>query len=204
MVETFVKGWTAPPHAIVRVALHLVPHFAARQLWKRCQRSVRGVVRPLLNTTEVIAIFIMRKETTLALTGEFEAAQTDIVAAALHQHRTEFFGNHCIEKRNVLLNQLLLQTDGVGSHHYTFAAFHNAPDGRNQIRKALADARPCFDKQSLSLFKRALHRACHQNLLGAHFKAGQSPRDCPGIREQHVNGECHPNGLRFGSPGRRG
>ena len=162
------------------------------------------MVRPLLHTTEVIAILIMCKEATLALTGEFEAAQADIVAAALHQHGTEFFGNHRIEKRDVLLDQLLLQADGVGGHHHTLPAFHNAPNGRNEIRKALANARPCFDKQALPLFKGALHSAGHQNLLGAHFKAGQSTRDCPGIREQHVNGECHPNGLRFGSPGRRG
>ena len=181
LVEALVERGAAAAHAVVGIALHLVPHLAARQLRQRGQRTVLGVVGPLLHAVQVVAVVVVAEEAALALARELQAPQAHVVAAALHEHRAELLGNHRVEERDVLLDELLLQADGVGGHHHALAALDDPPNGRQEVREALADARARFHEEALPLLEGALHRARHQHLLRADLEARQPPRDGAGV-----------------------
>jgi hypothetical protein len=75
-----------------------------------------------------------------------QAALADVIAAAFYQHRREFFRHHCLQKGNILLDQLLLQGDRMGGHHGGNILLFQMFDERNEIGETFAHAGAGFDQ----------------------------------------------------------
>jgi hypothetical protein len=148
------------------------------------ERTVAGLVGPVLDAVQRVPLLLVGKEPVLPLRGEPEPAQADVVAAALDEHRGELVGNDRVEERQVLLEQLLLQRDRVGADDHPLASLDDAPDRRQQIGEALADAGAGLDEQMLAALHRGLDRRGHLELLRPRLESREPPRDRPGLGKQ--------------------
>jgi hypothetical protein len=61
---------------------------------------------------------------------------------------TELVGNHRIEQRDVLVDQLFLQRDRVRADDHALAVREDALDRRNEVGEALARAGAGLDHQA--------------------------------------------------------
>ena len=78
---------------------------------------------------------------------DVQPPKTDVVGPALDQHGREFLAHHRLEKRDVLVEQLLLKRDRVGRDDDLLLVMDRGQDRRNQIGEALAHARAGLDNQ---------------------------------------------------------
>ena len=77
---------------------------------------------------------------------------------------------------HVLPRELLLQPDGVGGHHDACVVPQREGRGRQQVRHALADARPCLHNEVVAPLERLGHRRQHPLLLDAVLEARRDRR----------------------------
>ena len=202
LVEAAVEGRAATAHAVVGVRLDLVPHARGRHLRQRRERSVPGLVGPVLDPVQGVAFRLVGKESILAFRGQRKATKAGIVAAALHEHCGELVGHHRVQQRQVLLDELLLQADGVCADDHPLALLDHAADRRKQVGEALADTGPGLDEQMLLPFHRRLDRARHLHLLGTNLEAGETSGDRPDLGEKGGAIQRHGGSVAGATPRR--
>src|SRR5688572_21235729 len=98
-----------------------------------------------------MAGFFIGEEAVLTLTGELEAAERNVVAAAFDKNSAELFGYDGVEKRNVFLNELFLQIDSVGGDNDALFVLDDALDGRDEVGEGFAHAGAGFDQEAAAL-----------------------------------------------------
>jgi hypothetical protein len=97
--------------------------------------------------------------------GGVEVLATEIVAAALHEHGMHFgLRQQPLDKRNILLNELGLEVDGMRGDNRHLAA-SRGPEGGDEIPERLADARTGLDEAVSALVEGRLDRPAHLDLL---------------------------------------
>ena len=82
LIEALVIRWTALAHAIVRIALHLLPNRFWPKHWQRRQCSVTRLDRPILHRVQLVALFLIGKESLLTLAGQTQSPQTDVISTS--------------------------------------------------------------------------------------------------------------------------
>jgi len=98
--------------------------------------------------------------------GALDAMQTRVVVATLHDRRAKWFRQNVVQKRNVFVDQLLLEILRAGRDDYARAAATRRRDCGHQISERLAGAGAGFNDQMMFLLKRAQHRLSHFDLAG--------------------------------------
>ena len=182
LIEALVVGRAASTHAIARVAFNMLPHAASRQDRQRRQRSIVGLVRPVLNQIERVLLLFIVANLALLLAGHPQAPQRNVISPALAKHGGELVGDHRLEQRHILLKDLFLQRNGVGAHDHPFAVLEDASNRGYEITEALADAGARLDQKLALGLEVALDRLGHAQLLRARFKRADATRKralCP-------------------------
>src|SRR5262245_22657373 len=112
-VEAIGMLRTLSAEAVRAVALNEVPDGFVRLDWQVRPAAVGRLPRPAADLDELLdRTMCIEKRIRLRL-RDTEAAQAEIVPAALHQYGPEIVRHHRLQERNVLADQLLLQTDRV-------------------------------------------------------------------------------------------
>ena len=120
----------------------------------------------------------------LAPAGDLQATQAKVVRSTFHQHRRELLRQNRLQERQILVDELLLQRDGVRADHHPLVVADDPLDRGQQIRKAFAHAGAGFDQQVGRPVERLGHTAGHGQLLRARLIVRQAPRDQPPGAEQ--------------------
>ena len=106
--------------------------------------AVRGLAGPLGQCGEIGPLFLQKQ--LALLVQSLQLVQTKIVAHSLDQHCTEFTVQHLLQLRNILVDQLFLQIDGVGGDHHPLPVAYRPQDCRNQVGQALSGAGSGLDE----------------------------------------------------------
>ncbi len=191
-------------HAVAAVTGDLLPHGGQRAKGQVRAGTVVGLPRPGLQQPQLPQFVRLVKQRTVAIQSGLQAAAAEIVAPALDQHRGEFAGNDAVEQREVLGQQLLLETDGVGRNHHPPRAVPRRPrariprlvrrdrqDHRDKIGKALPHTGPRLDDQVLLVRQGPRHRLGHPHLLSTLLVAGPAHRNPPLGTQDVVNRQGH-------------
>ncbi len=89
-----------------------------------------------------------------------------------------------LDRWDVLVEELLLQVDGVRRDDDALAILGAVERGRDEVGERLAGSRAGLDQQLLALIERARDRASHLRLLGPGLEALQD------LRHRTVGSEC--------------
>src|SRR5262245_47504058 len=79
--------------------------------------------------------------------GAMEPAGTEVIVPPLEHGVGELDRQYLVEQREILLNKLLLEIDGVGGDHSLLAPRDGEEEGGDEISETLADAGTGFDDQ---------------------------------------------------------
>src|SRR5712692_11088965 len=96
--------------------------------------------------------------------GALDAMQTCVVVTALHGRGAKLLWQNVVKKRNVFVDQLLLQILCARRDDDARAATARRRDRRYQISERLAGAGAGFDDEVMLLLKRAQHRLSYFTL----------------------------------------
>ena len=177
-----------------------IPDRLPGKLRKRRQGTISSGVGPFLDHFEGVTLTVIGEQAPLSFAGEFQSAQRDVVSAPLHQNRGELLGNHRIEKRDVLLDDLFLQADGVRADDDPFAVIDDAADRGQKIAEALAHSGAGLHEKASASSERLRDRRRHVDLLRSGLIALQATSD-RAFRGQDVDGidrhQSHPRPMRF-------
>ena len=88
----------------------------------------------------------------------------------LQESGFEFDGQQFLNKGNILVHELLLESDGVRRYDRFAFGSHRVEDGRNKVGKRFPDTRSGFDDEMTARLERPRHLACHLLLLGPVFE----------------------------------
>ena len=171
LVEALVVGRAAAAHAVAGVALDMLPHAAARQLRQRRERPVGRLVGPVLDEVERVLLLLAVADLRLLLAGDAHAPQRHIVPAALAEDGGELVGDHRLEERHILVEDLLLERDRVRADDDPLAALEDAADRGHEVGEALADAGTRLDEKAPLRLEVRLDRVGHAQLLGPRLEA---------------------------------
>ncbi len=138
LVEAVLEVGTARAQTDVRIALHLVPYLGAGNEAEIGARPVLGRTDPFQQSIE-LGRPLVREEDRCRSGGEMGAANRNVVAAALEQRPLDLVPEKPLRQRQVFGDELLLEVDGVGGEHRSFAVLHGPLGSRNQIGEGL----PC-------------------------------------------------------------
>ena len=195
VVETVVVRGACPPHAIAMVAGHFVPHLATG----RKSRS-ESEPSPVCFDQAPIAgdrrTLLLGEQSRRAAQGILQPPQAEVIAAALGQHRGKLQRDDAGQERDVFIEQLLLEADGVGGDHHPPPRCALGPrpgrieDRRHEVGETLAHPRPRLDHQVPPLLDRLGHRFGHRQLLRAVLVLRQSRGDAS-LRAQDFGGRKH-------------
>ena len=191
LIEALLVGGTPTTHAVVRVALGLVPDRPRRLDRKRGQGTVARLHGPVLELVQRMTLLLVGEEPILPLARQAQSTQAEVVAATLDQHRAELVGGHGAKQRDVLLEDLLLQTDRLRDHHHALATLHDAPDRRDQVREALAHSRAGLHHQTTLALERLLDQLRHLQLLRTELEAGKTTRERTGVAQDGFGVQGH-------------
>ena len=133
--------------AVSILALHGFPHGGKRPKAQVRATSIRGSCRPHPDRGELVGLLHPLEDRILALDRDVEPPQTDVVGPALDQYGREFLPHHRLEKRDVLVEQLLLKRDRVGRDDDLFLVVDRRQNRGNQVGEALPHARAGLDNQ---------------------------------------------------------
>ena len=186
MVKTFVVGGTASTHAIACITFDVLPHAAPWKLRQCRERTVVGVVSPVLHEIERVLLFFVVTDARLFFAGNAQTTQRHVVAATFAQHGGELIRYHRLEQRHVFFEDLFLQRDGVSAHDDTLATLENAANCRDQIGKTLTHARARFDHESSLVGEVRFDSLGHAQLLGPCFKSTHAARERT-LRAQEIS-----------------
>ena len=100
-----------------------------------------------------------------------DLAETDIITPILDQHGFERRGQGTLQKREIFVDELLLQVDGIGRDNYTLFVQHRPEYGWDQIGQTLACSRACFDQSQFGMIEGGPDRLRHAPLLWARLIA---------------------------------
>ena len=131
------------------------------------EAPVGGREGPALQAREVPALGLGRKERGSASAGAFESAEAEIVGAPLDEDGLGFGAEGPRQQRDVLLDELFLEADGVGGDDDPPLFAVSQEHRGNQIGEGLADAGPGLDHQVARGAEGALDGLGHGDLLGA-------------------------------------
>ena len=109
-----------------------------------------------------------------------EPMQAEIVRPALHVGGAKRHAQRCLQRRNVLEVDLLLEVLGPGRDQHPLTI----EDRRHQVRQRLAGAGPGLREQDTAVLERAGHRRRHRALALARLEV------IDGARQHAVIGEC--------------
>ena len=109
------------------------------------------------------------EEFALVVARARQAAQAQVIHAALDQRGAERRAQLALQQRQVLADELFLQGNRVGGHQRPDAVALGVQDQRHQIGQALADAGARLHDQMAVGGQRLGHRAGHVDLLRARF-----------------------------------
>jgi len=105
------------------------------------------------------------------------APQRHVVAAPLAEHGRELVGDHGLEERHILVEDLLLQRDRVRADDHALVVLDDAADRGHEVCEALADARPRLDEEPPARIEVLLDRVRHTELLRPRLKRTNAPRE---------------------------
>ena len=198
-IEAIFVLRTVAPHAIAAVAGDFVPDLIDRLERKIAQRPVRRLLGPRADLAQLLKILVRCEQGAGTGQRRLQASQADVVAAAFDQHRAELARDHAVQQRQILVQQLLLQTYRVRGHDdpadgilvVLRVLFTDRQNRRDQVGKTLAHTRPRFGHQMMPAAQRRPNRLSHLQLLGAVFVVLQAGCD-PAFRAQNRFGsQCH-------------
>ena len=170
--ERFVIMLAVAAHAQIRFAIDLRPHTRAR-----LKRQVD--IAPRLAASGKNANFLQFID--FVFTGEksadfgfLHAARTDVIAGSQTQRELEL-GSHAFhqqlaQKRQIALDQLLLQSFGVRGDEYSFLVSDRPQNQRHKVSVGLSGSGSGFDQQMTFLGRGARHRLRHFELFSSFFK----------------------------------
>ena len=212
IVEAIGVAGALAAHAVGRIAGDFLPHGGQGLVGQVGQRAVAGLARPRLNLAELLVLFLLVEEADRSSQGVFHPPQAEVVVAALDQHGGKLDRHHAPQKRDVLGEQLLLETDGVrGDDHPPgrrflvagLGLFPGGQNGRHEVGEALAHPRSGLDHQVMAIFNSIGHGVGHGQLFVAMFVVGQ-PRGDAARRPEDFGRSEHPLSLTGeGGGGRR-
>ena len=78
-----------------------------------------------------------------------QLVQAEIVTPSLDQDCIEFTIQHLLQQRNILVDQLFLQIDGVSGNHHPLLVADGPENCRNQVGQALSGAGSGLDEGHL-------------------------------------------------------
>ena len=113
-----------------------------------------------------------------------DLATTQIVSPPLHELRLDRQVERGGNEREVLVQDLLLQRDGVRRDDDLLAGFRRPQDRRDEIREGLAGARSRFDEQHTVVAERGFDQLHHSRLCGAYLESGKRPGERSFGREE--------------------
>ena len=97
----------------------------------------------------------------------FEAARAEVIAASFDDHGAHLGFEGVSEVGDVLLDQLVLQGDGVGGDDHAHGVLERPLHGGDEVGKGFARAGAGFHHQVLAFGEGMADRAQHFDLLGA-------------------------------------
>ncbi len=104
------------------------------------------------------------------LQSALQPARTDIILPAFHEGRFELNRQNFLQNRNVFVEQLFLQIDGVRGNDRLLFLLERKKNCRHKIGDRFADAGARFNHKVPFPFERARHRDRHLLLFGPVFK----------------------------------
>jgi hypothetical protein len=163
------------------VAGHFVPDLRHGTPVEIGQRAVVGLLGPIGDLAELLKFLLLGKHAGRALLGVLQPALAQVVPPPFHQNRRELDGHDAAEKGNVLLEKLLLETDGMRRDHDPAPrpvvrlgvglgiglGPGRGEDRRHEVGEALADPGPRLDDQMVPTGDRLGDRLGHGERLGA-------------------------------------
>ena len=119
--------------------------------------------------------------------------QTEVIPAPFDENSVELLWHDLLQKGNVLVQQLLLQADGVrGDDHATFLVGTSREDGGNEISEAFADSCTCFHHEMVFAGNGLGHRVGHGQLLRTRLIVAKLSSDGAVRTKNGSNGHtCH-------------
>ncbi len=90
--------------------------------------------------------------------------KAQVIRPTLHDRRPKRFWQDVLQIRQIFEDELILQVDRVRRHDDPLAVRNREVDRRNQVRHALASARPRLYHQPRPLVERVGDRAKHRDL----------------------------------------
>lgn len=139
-----------------------------------------------------MAFRLVGQQSSLALDRQSKAPLGKVVRSPLHQNRGELIRNQGPKKREILLHQLLLQTDGVRADDDLVASIpEHAGDRGKEIGEALPRSGTRFNEEALTISKRVLDRGRHLQLLWSRFETLESSSDRAVGSEHGTGGKNH-------------
>ena len=172
VVEAIPVARALAAQAVPAVALHQVPHALERLERQVALAPVPRLPGPAADLHELVDRARRVEQRVRLHLRRVEAAEAEVVAAALHQHRAEVERQRLLEERQVLADELFLEADGVRRDDDLQILLRRRHDGRDEVREALADAGAGLDEQFLLVFDGSGDRLGHVELLRARLEAG--------------------------------
>ncbi len=194
------------------------------------QRTVGRRLRPVADLANLLEFLRLVEQAVHPLERILQPPQTEVIPPTLDQHGRKLQRNDAVQKRNVLLQQLLLQTDRMRRNDNPKRPFFLSPfsysrpsplaplpfihllsrrgqNGGNQVGETLAHAGAGLDDQMVPFADRAIDRLGHCQLLGPLLVMREPGGNPPG-RAQDLRGSVHrvkvpeDGGSRKGEGGR--
>ena len=165
LLEKAAATLTAAFHrADVRLAAHLRPDFRVRLDREIAERSVRGGPRPIRDSRQ-LSRFRGGEQLAGLLDRALQPAWAKIILPAFHQRRLEFDRQNFLQDRDVLMEELLLQIDGVGGNDRLLFLRERVENRWCQISDRFSHARARLNDEMPFFLERLRYRYRHQLLL---------------------------------------
>ena len=192
LIEALVMGGTSTAHAVPAVALHVIPYARPLQLRQCRKRAVSGPARPAFDLLERVPFWLVGQKPGLAFDRQPKPSLGEVVRSPLHQNGGELIWHQGSKQREVLLHQLLLQTDGVRADDDFLASVpEHARDRREEIGETLPGSSARFDEQAFPFQQGFLDRRRHLHLLWSRFETLESSSDRAIGSEHGASGKNH-------------
>ena len=133
------------------------------------QRPIRRRPRPIRQPGQV-RLFGGVEKFVRALDRALQAARTKIILPAFHQRRFKLDRKNLFHDRNVLMEELFLEINGVGRDNRLFLLLERKKRCGHQVSERFADAGAGFDDQMTFVFQRLRDRRRHLLLFRAIFE----------------------------------
>src|SRR5262249_55448003 len=112
-IETLLIVRAFPAQAIATVAFHKVPNGGQKVENQVATAAVISLPGPLIDGLELADGIGLGQQEAHPLAGASESAQADVIGPSLDQDGIEFDRHHFLKKRDVLVDELFLEADGM-------------------------------------------------------------------------------------------